>query len=212
MTITEGHYRGAHCTVTLIPDTSQVVVSVDYANHEDNVKKFLDYVGENFVLKALGVPDNYKECELTFSIRDDEFVKGFCWMFPTRMVDVHSTQWGFIMHICKAIDKISEFVMGCKDGKVGKILFRKGSRIVMNYENNNLSIKHVDGPDHPWRHDPYTFKDIKALAGGESYLSSGEFILLDDLREDFFVDKDGGHDFDTIISEKFMKLLSRPQD
>lgn len=212
MTITEGHYRGAHCTVTLIPDTSQIVVSVDYANHEDNVKKFLDYVGENFVLKALGVPDNYKECELTFSIRDDEFVKGFCWMFPTRMVDVHSTQWGFIMHICKAIDKISEFVMGCKDGKVGKILFRKGSRIVMNYENNNLSIKHVDGPDHPWRHDPYTFKDIKALEGGESYLSSGEFILLDDLREDFFVDKDGGHDFDTIISEKFMKILSRPQD
>ena len=112
MTITEGHYRGAHCTVTLIPDTAQVVVSVDYANHEDN----------------------------------------------------------------------------------------------------NLSIRHVDGPDHPWRHDPYTFKDIKALAGGESYLSSGEFILLDDLREDFFVDKDGGHDFDTIISEKFMKLLSRPQD
>ena len=212
MTITEGHYRGAHCTVTLIPDTAQVVVSVDYANHEDNVKKFLDYVGENFVLKALGVPDNYKECELTFSIRDDEFVKGFCWMFPTRMIDVHSTQWGFIMHICKAIDKISEFVMECKDGKVGKILFRKGSRIVMNYENNNLSIKHVDGPDHPWRHDPYTFKDIKALAGGESYLSSGEFILLDDLREDFFVDKDGGHDFDTIISEKFMKILSRPQD
>lgn len=212
MTITEGHYRGAHCTVTLIPDTAQVVVSVDYANHEDNVKKFLDYVGENFVLKALGVPDNYKECELTFSIRDDEFVKGFCWMFPTRMIDVHSTQWGFIMHICKAIDKISEFVMGCKDGKVGKILFRKGSRIVMNYEGNNLSIKHVDGPDHPWRHDPYTFKDIKALAGGESYLSSGEFILLDDLRDDFFVDKDGGHDFDTIISEKFMKILSRPQD
>lgn len=212
MTITEGHYRGAHCTVTLIPDTSEIVVSVDYANHEDNVKKFLDYVGENFVLKALGVPDNYKECELTFSIRDDEFVKGFCWMFPTRMIDAHSTQWGFIMHIGKAIDKISEFVMGCKDGKVGKILFRKGSRIVMNYENNNLSIKHVDGPDHPWRHDPYTFKDIKALAGGESYLSSGEFILLDDLREDFFVDKDGGHDFDSIISAKFMKLLSRPQD
>lgn len=212
MTITEGHYRGAHCTVTLIPDTAQIVVSVDYANNEDNIKKFLDYVGENFVLKALGVPDNYKECELTFSIRDDEFVKGFCWMFPTRMIDVHSTQWGFIMHIGKAIDKISEYVMECKDGKVGKILFRKRSRIIMNYENSNLSIRHVDGPDHPWHHDPYTFKDINALAGGESYLSSGEFILLDDLREDFFIDKDGGHDFDSIISEKFMKLLSRPQD
>ena len=211
MTITEGHYRGAHCTVTLMPDSAQIVVSVDYSNHKQNVDRFLAYVGENFIIKALGIPENYRDTQLTFGIRNDDVLTGFCWMFPTGMIDVHSTQWGFIMHIGKAIDEISEYIQKCEAEKAGKILFRKGSRVILNYEDNNLSVAHVDEKDFPWHHEPYTFKNITALAGGESYLSSGDFILLDDLREDFFVDKNGGQEFDALIPERFMQLLTRPQ-
>ena len=206
MIIEDGYFRGAKCQIFLMQETGIICVSVDYSNVKEMAKQFADYISQNFIRKALLIPDDADSNAVRVNVYVDSEMTGFQWSFNESVLGKGSTKWGLVHFICNALDKITDEMKSHEKNPSGKILFRKGSLISFKFEGDDIIIKHRDPEDYNWHHPDHTFKGAaKLFQKHEEELKGTIFMLNDDIFDTTLT----SDEFDDVVVDKIMGMINK---